>query len=175
MASRLLRPASFLISRTTTSSSASLARFTALHGPLHSSPSNRNNNNNRRTAACPPLLFQHRSMASSAAPATEWLVVVPDVPNTLAKRLQVRPTHFANLETVKKTGNLKFGGAILDEAPSDPNDPTSFKFAGSTLILVAETRADVVAFLESDVYAKEGVWDVPKAQIWALKTAIRIP
>lgn len=36
-------------------------------------------------------LQQLRRTMAAAAPKTEWLVVVPDFPNTIAKRLEVRP------------------------------------------------------------------------------------
>jgi len=44
---------------------------------------------------------------------------------------------------------------------------------GSTLIAVAETREEVLEKIRSDVYAKEGVWDVEKLQIWPFRSAIR--
>lgn len=68
---------------------------------------------------------------------------------------------------------MKFGGAILSDTPSDPADPNTFDFKGSSLILEAATKADVIAFLKTDVYYKEGVWDVDNAQVYYLKTALR--
>jgi uncharacterized protein len=44
---------------------------------------------------------------------------------------------------------------------------------GSTLIAVAETKEEVLDKIRSDVYAKEGVWDVEKVQIWPFRSAIR--
>ena len=52
-------------------------------------------------------------MASSPGTKFEWLVVVPDKPGTLAKRLEVRPTHFANLGSKVESGLLKMGGAWM--------------------------------------------------------------
>lgn len=34
------------------------------------------------------------------------------------------------------------------------------KFAGSSLVVVAETKEEVIAALKNDIYSKEGVWDV---------------
>ncbi|ERT01786.1 hypothetical protein HMPREF1624_00080 [Sporothrix schenckii ATCC 58251] len=110
---------------------------------------------------------------ADSAPQTEWLVVVPDFPNTIQKRLDIRPTHFANLEPVKS--RLKFGGAILKDKPSDPADPKTFDFAGSSFIVLADSKQEVIEFLKKDVYVEAGVWDVANAQIYAMKTAFRVP
>lgn len=45
-------------------------------------------------------------------------------------------------------------------------DASSFDFYGSTLVLVASSREEVVDILSRDIYATSGVWDVEKAQIW---------
>ncbi|EGY13550.1 Protein YciI like protein [Verticillium longisporum] len=118
--------------------------------------------------------FQH-NMASSAAPRKyEWLVVVPDKPDTLAKRLEVRPTHFKNLQDKLDAGIFKMGGALLDEVPAD-DEPSSLKFNGSTLVCLAESREEVMGWLEKDVYAEAGVWDLEKVQLWPFKCAFRRP
>lgn len=54
------------------------------------------------------------------------------------------------------------GGAILDEVPQDQSDPSSFKFCGSTLVCIAETREEVLGHLKGDIYNREGVWDLEK-------------
>ncbi|TPX06907.1 uncharacterized protein E0L32_002403 [Thyridium curvatum] len=121
----------------------------------------------------PSAHLTRRSMSSGGRPF-EWLVVVPDVPGALQKRLDVRPQHFAGITEHVKSGKIVMGGAILDDVPVD-DQPTSLKFAGSTLQIVASSRDEVVEFIRGDVYAKSGVWDVEKAQIWPLKAAVRTP
>ncbi|KAL2278954.1 hypothetical protein FJTKL_14102 [Diaporthe vaccinii] len=49
-------------------------------------------------------------MASSTPRTYEWLVVVPDKPGALAKRLEVRPQHFEGLTKLKESGAFKMGG-----------------------------------------------------------------
>ncbi|CAN8105639.1 unnamed protein product [Discula destructiva] len=120
-----------------------------------------------------------RRMASSAAAETtprkyEWLVVVPDKPGMLAKRLEVRPQHFEGLTKAKESGMFKMGGAVLEDMPVD-DEVSSMKFAGSTIIVVAESRQAVVDALKDDVYVKSGVWDLEKAMIWPAKIAFRFP
>jgi hypothetical protein len=52
-------------------------------------------------------------------------------------------------------------GAVLEEVPKD-DDPSSLKFAGSTLVCVAESKEEIVELLKKDIYAQKGVWDVEK-------------
>lgn len=112
---------------------------------------------------------------SAAAPRKfEWLVIVPDVPGTLAKRMEVRPVHFAGLKRFDATGSFKMGGALLDEIPAN-DEPSSLKINGSTLVLDAASKEEIMEMLKADVYAKEGVWDLEKVQMWPFKCAVRSP
>ncbi|KAK3325791.1 hypothetical protein B0H66DRAFT_599933 [Apodospora peruviana] len=114
-------------------------------------------------------------MSSSDAPRKyEWLVVVPDFPGALDKRIDARPLHFAGLKPKLESGVYQMGGAILDEVPVD-DQPSSLKMCGSTLIAVAESREEVISILKKDIYTEKGVWDVDNAQMWPLKCAFRIP
>lgn len=56
---------------------------------------------------------QQIRMASSASADVskyEWLVVIPDKPGMMAKRLEVRPQHFEGLTKAKESGLFKMGG-----------------------------------------------------------------
>ncbi|KAK4456953.1 hypothetical protein QBC42DRAFT_280207 [Cladorrhinum samala] len=119
--------------------------------------------------------LRFRTMASSAAgKKIEWLVVVPDFAGAGQKRLEIRPQHFANLGPQVSSGAFKMGGAVLNEPPTS-SDPTTFNFAGSTVVILAESREEIKEALRKDVYAKEGVWDVENAQMWPLLCAFRYP
>lgn len=113
-------------------------------------------------------------MSSSAGRKFEYLVVIPDFPGALQKRIEVRPLHFAGLKVAIDSGLYQMGGAILDDVPAD-DEPSSLKFAGSTIVIAAESKEEILKSLREDIYAKEGVWDVDNAQIWPLKCAFRIP
>lgn len=52
-------------------------------------------------------------------------------------------------------------GAVLEEMPPD-DEVSSMKFAGSTVMVVAESRQAVIDLLKDDVYVKSGVWDLEK-------------
>ncbi|CAM1500548.1 Fc.00g097100.m01.CDS01 [Cosmosporella sp. VM-42] len=102
----------------------------------------------------------------------EFLVVVPDKPDVLAKRLEVRGQHFANMQPFLKDGSWKMGGAILHAVPKD-DSPESLDFAGSTLVCVADSVEAVREQLSKDIYATSGVWDMTKIQIYPFRCAFR--
>ncbi|KAL2021798.1 hypothetical protein VTK56DRAFT_6572 [Thermocarpiscus australiensis] len=118
------------------------------------------------------------SAAAAAAPAApkkfEWLVVIPDFPNTRDKRIAVREQHFAGLGPSLDSGMYQMGGAILNEVPAG-EDHTTFSWAGSTIVVVASSREEILAHLRKDVYATAGVWDLDNAQIWPFLCAFRFP
>lgn len=58
--------------------------------------------------------------------------------------------------------------------PAD-DEVSSMKFAGSTLMVVAESRQAVIDMIKDDVYVRSGVWDLEKAMIWPAKIAFRVP
>ncbi|KAH7148404.1 hypothetical protein EDB81DRAFT_841989 [Dactylonectria macrodidyma] len=117
-------------------------------------------------------------MASTSAPPPagkfEFLVIVPDKPGVLAKRLEVRHLHFQNMTPHIEDGSWKTGGALLNSVPKD-DDPASLDFMGSTLVVVAESVEQVREQLSKDIYVTSGVWDLEKAQIYPFKCAFRNP
>ncbi|KAF3057965.1 putative dimeric alpha-beta barrel protein [Daldinia childiae] len=103
-------------------------------------------------------------MASITAPPPgkhEWLVVVPDKPGTREKRLEVRAQHFEGLKPYVESKQFKTGGAVLNDKP-ESDDPATFDWYGSTLVVVAESKEEVKAILEKDIYTRTGVWDTEK-------------
>jgi len=100
----------------------------------------------------------------------EWLVQIPDKPNSLQKRLGARPDHLKNIKPKVDAGQIAFGGATLSKHPAEGETPD---MTGSVMLVKAETKEEVIELLESDVYTKQGAWDVDNATITAFKTAIR--
>lgn len=49
-------------------------------------------------------------------------------------------------------------GALLKTLPAD-DDPSTFDFAGSTIVCLAESRDEVLKQLREDIYTTTGVWD----------------
>ncbi|KAJ4357924.1 uncharacterized protein N0V89_002501 [Didymosphaeria variabile] len=108
-------------------------------------------------------------MASSTAPLQEWLVIAPDFEGVLNKRLAVRNEHLGGLKADPEDFWL-WGGAMLEEPVTEGQTP---KMKGSTMLIGAKTKEEVMERLKQDVYVKEGVWDWSKVQIIPFKSALR--
>lgn len=87
---------------------------------------------------------------SKALKKLEWLVIIYDKP--INQRLKFRPQHFQNIPQHFKAGTITSAGPVF-------KDEERTQFAGSCLTIAAEKKSDVIDFLKTDVYAKEGVWD----------------
>ncbi|GAM82922.1 hypothetical protein ANO11243_009080 [Dothideomycetidae sp. 11243] len=99
---------------------------------------------------------------------TEWLVIVRDKPNCLAKRMEVRTRQ--HLSAAKQAAPILMGGATLTSPPAEGQ---KMDIDGSALLVEAESREEVVNLLEGDIYATSGVWDLDGVQIMPFKSAIR--
>jgi len=112
----------------------------------------------------------YRSMATSSKPRLEWLVMLPDKPNALAKRLEVRQTHLENIDPDVQRGSVVLGGAYLSEQPAEGQTPDML---GSAMIFVADSKEEVLERIKHDIYTTSGVWDIDKINIWPFRSAIR--
>ncbi|KAM3420779.1 hypothetical protein BST61_g4025 [Cercospora zeina] len=104
---------------------------------------------------------------------TEWMVIIPDHPNSLETRLRVRPQHLEKIVPKVQQGIVLMGGASLEEPTKEGG--SNPKMNGSVFLAVAETKEEIVELVKSDAYYKEGVWDVEKMQIFPFQSAIRMP
>ncbi|KAH6722361.1 hypothetical protein BKA61DRAFT_667105 [Leptodontidium sp. MPI-SDFR-AT-0119] len=111
-------------------------------------------------------------MASSAPEKFEWLVIMPDQPGKLAKRMEVRPAHLEGLKPGLESGFWKMGGALLEEVPKEGD---GLKIDGSAMVALASSKEEVIEQLKADIYAKNEVWDFSKIQIYPFKCAFRHP
>lgn len=100
----------------------------------------------------------------------EWLVIIPDKPNSLQKRLAARPLHLEKIKPRIESGEVVFGGATLDEQPAVDGTPG---MNGSVMLMKANTEQEIRAVVEADEYAKNDVWDLEKLQIIPFRCAIR--
>ncbi|KAI2473241.1 hypothetical protein F4781DRAFT_226547 [Annulohypoxylon bovei var. microspora] len=121
-----------------------------------------------------PFKTQMATITTPPPGKFEWLVVVPDKPGTQQKRIEVRDQHFAGLKPYVESQQFKTGGAVLKDKPSS-DDPSTWDWYGSTIVVVAESKEEVKAMLEKDIYTKSGVWDTENALILAAKFAFRYP
>ncbi|KAL7933225.1 hypothetical protein V8C35DRAFT_305235 [Trichoderma chlorosporum] len=127
-----------------------------------------------------PLSQARRPLVRNMATAPrshEFVLIIPDKPGpeVRAKRLQVRPQHFSDMTPTIQEKGLKMGGGLLNDVPADDNDANTFDFAGSIMVLVAESKEDAINKVKDDIYVRSGVWDLEKAQVYAYKNGFRLP
>ncbi|XZG71393.1 YciI family protein [Chitinibacteraceae bacterium HSL-7] len=78
-----------------------------------------------------------------------------DVPDSLSKRLPVRPAHLARLEALKTEGRLVLAGPF---PAVDAVDPGAAGFSGSLVVAEFESLAAAKAWADADPYADAGVY-----------------
>jgi uncharacterized protein len=69
-----------------------------------------------------------------------------------------------------KTGQVVMGGSYLSDVPKEGETPDMI---GSSLIVVASTKEEVMELLAGDIYTRSGVWDLDKVQVWPFRSAVR--
>ncbi|SCX94836.1 hypothetical protein SAMN02910354_00914 [Basfia succiniciproducens] len=79
-----------------------------------------------------------------------YVIFAQDKPNTLEKRLEVRPQHLARLEQLKTEGRL------LTAGPNPSEDSKSV--TGSTVIAQFDSLAEAQAWAQQDPYVDAGVY-----------------
>ncbi len=84
-----------------------------------------------------------------------YVIFAQDKPNTLAKRLSVRPQHLARLQQLQDEGRLLTAGpnpAIDDENPGEAG------FTGSTVIAQFDNLEQAQMWANQDPYIEAGVY-----------------
>ncbi|KAF0327243.1 YCII-like protein [Colletotrichum asianum] len=112
-----------------------------------------------------------RTMATRAP--KEFLCIMPDKPNVLQIRKQVKGQHYEGIKPLIESGRLVAGGAMFEKQPNE--DATEASFRGSVVVYTAESSEDVKAIIENDAYATSGVWDLERGQIIPYVAAVRQP
>ncbi|KAF4823950.1 Aspercryptin biosynthesis cluster protein B [Colletotrichum tropicale] len=102
-----------------------------------------------------------RTMATRAP--KESLCIMPDKPNVLQVRKQVKGQHYEGIKPLIESGRLVAGGAMFEKHPKE--DATEAPFQGNVVVYTAESPENVKAIIENDVYATSGVWDLERMQI----------
>ncbi|KAK5127459.1 hypothetical protein LTR85_006798 [Meristemomyces frigidus] len=98
----------------------------------------------------------------------EWMIILPDKPGMLAKRMEVRPDHLSALKPLVDSNFFVFGGASLEEPLKEGEGP---KANGSVMLALADTKEEVLEKVKEDIYAKSGVWDESKEAIMGAITS----
>ncbi|KAJ5453637.1 uncharacterized protein N7458_004593 [Penicillium daleae] len=102
----------------------------------------------------------------------EFLCILPDRPNILNLRKQVKYGHYEGIQPLIAQGKLVDGGAIFEQHPEEGKDA---QFVGSVVVYKAENVEEVREIINKDIYATSGVWDLEKVQIIPYVPAVRQP
>ena len=70
--------------------------------------------------------------------------------DALSRRMVVRPAHIAYVQQLKAAGQFILGGALLD-----PDG----RMIGSMLLLNMDTEEQLTAYLNTDPYIVQGIWE----------------
>lgn len=114
------------------------------------------------------VIFQPFSTSpgvNAPVPQTEFLIVIPDFPDTAAARTKAKPGHIRDATPLIDSGIITYFGVTLSDA-----DAVNGPINGSAIVMKANNEAEVRAYLKDDEYTKLGVWDVEKAQIWRFRS-----
>ena len=84
-----------------------------------------------------------------------YLIVGEDTPNSLEKRLSVRPEHVARLQALQAEGRLVLAGPF---PAVDAPDPGPAGFTGSAIVAEFASLADAQTWAEADPYVAAGVY-----------------
>jgi uncharacterized protein YciI len=85
-----------------------------------------------------------------------WYAIVgTDVPDSLQRRLSVRPAHLDRLNRLRDEGRLLLAGPF---PAIDADDPGSAGFTGSLIIAEFEDLAAARAWADADPYIGAGVY-----------------
>ncbi|MGD1991047.1 MAG: YciI family protein [Chromatiales bacterium] len=84
-----------------------------------------------------------------------YAIIAEDTPQSLDKRLAVRPDHLKRLETLRQDGRLLTAGP---HPGIDSEDPGDAGFTGSLVIAEFRSLEDAIAWAEDDPYRHAGVY-----------------
>lgn len=84
-----------------------------------------------------------------------YCIVGKDIPNSLEKRLSVRPAHIARLTELQNAGKLILCGPF---PAIDSNDPGPAGFTGSLIVAEFSSLEDAKSWADADPYITAGVY-----------------
>ncbi len=84
-----------------------------------------------------------------------YAIMSQDVPDSLQKRLSVRPAHLQRLQDLKDAGRLLLAGP---HPAIDSEDPGNAGFTGSLVVAEFASLADAQNWADADPYVAAGVY-----------------
>ncbi|CAJ0546951.1 Ff.00g015780.m01.CDS01 [Fusarium sp. VM40] len=107
------------------------------------------------------------SSQASAAPV-ERLVILPDMPNVLARRVEIRPRHSPNFLRLHNEGYVSWAGPIFEKHIDA--DITKRPFKGSVMVVNEQSWDGFMEKVQTDMYIKERIWDLEKTKFIPFRT-----
>ncbi len=84
-----------------------------------------------------------------------YVIYAEDTPDSLEKRLSVRPAHLARLQLLRDEGKLVIAGPM---PAVDSNDPGAAGFTGSTVIAEFSSLEEAESWANDDPYVAANVY-----------------
>lgn len=84
-----------------------------------------------------------------------YALIGEDAPNSLERRLAVRPAHLARLQALAEAGRLILAGPM---PAIDSPDPGPAGFSGSLIVAEFASQPEAEAWMAADPYATDGVF-----------------
>ena len=84
-----------------------------------------------------------------------YCIIGTDSPNSLEKRLQVRPVHLQRIQQLRDEGRLLVAGPF---PAIDSNDPGPAGFTGSLIVAEFASLNDAQVWADADPYLAAGVY-----------------
>ncbi|KAJ9424454.1 hypothetical protein QL093DRAFT_2574196 [Fusarium oxysporum] len=158
----------------------SRVRKSPFRGPWTLTPSDKKNWLNTVFSKHKPLTLQanlrtiisstpttSQSLPIMATELKEYLVIIPDLPDVLAKRQVLLKPHNQDAAPLVKAGRVPFFGSTLAH-----HSPEGQQVAenGTVMIIKAESEEEIREIIRKDIFTIEGVWDFGKLSIWPFKS-----
>jgi uncharacterized protein YciI len=84
-----------------------------------------------------------------------YAILCEDAPDSLPKRLKIRPRHLARLTALHEAGRLLLAGPF---PAIDAEDPGPAGFSGSLIVAEFDSLAEAEAWAGADPYLEGGVY-----------------
>ena len=111
--------------------------------------------------------------AAQPPQSLDFLVQIPDKPNSLPHRLSNLPAHLAYNKPHVEAGKLVLTGPTLaSHPPAQPQGP--LPMTGTVTIFKAGSEEEVWEMVRGNPFATEGVWDMERASVTPFRCAVRV-
>ncbi|KAK8104651.1 uncharacterized protein PG998_011684 [Apiospora kogelbergensis] len=119
----------------------------------------------------PPTGTEQTTVQRSSSGGPEHLVVFPDSPNVLERRVAIRPRHSPNFVRLHNEGYVSWAGPVFEKHVDA--DISKRPFKGSVMVVNEGSWEALMERLKSDPYIQEKIWDLGKTSFIPFRTIMR--